>query len=382
MIVEIRKAGFLNKGAELMLYAILDKMKREFPVAKFAMAPHPVAAPYEERIKLHLYQKPDIWRYRFQWGKVFSLIPRFFRKMYGVVLDREIDVVLDAAGFGYSDQQGRNASLGLANACKRWKKNGAKVILLPQAFGPFNDPVIRKSMKIAIENADIIFARDKISYDYLIDIAGERQTIRISPDYTNLIEGILPDDFDTINNQFCLIPNYRMIDKTSEDKSSLYIPFMIKCAQYLIKRGVKPFLLVHDGINDLLLAEEISKGVGGEIPIVKETHPLKIKGIIGASEGMVGSRFHGLVSALSQGVPALATGWSHKYEELFNDYDFPEGILNVTCNEQKLHNKLDMIINQKSQAIIKKTLGEKSSIQKQQSEMMWTEVFTLLNSKK
>lgn len=126
MLIEIRKAFFLNKGAELMLYAVLDKMKEMYPDAKFAMAPHPLAAPYEKRIKLQLYQKPDIWKYGFQWGKAFNFMPKIIRDMYGIVLDKEIDIVIDAGGFAYSDQWGEKSSLGLQNSCRSWKKMALK----------------------------------------------------------------------------------------------------------------------------------------------------------------------------------------------------------------------------------------------------------------
>jgi polysaccharide pyruvyl transferase WcaK-like protein len=381
MLVEVRKAGFTNKGAELMLHAVLDKMKAEYPGAKFAVAPHPIAAPYEERIKLGLYQKPDIWKYGVQWGKIFEFVPNFIRNMYGIVLDKEVDVVIDAAGFAYSDQQGKNASLGLAKACKRWKKGGTKTVLMPQAFGPFNDPVIRASIKVALDNADLIFAREKTSYSYLIDIVGERKNLMIAPDYTNLIEGVLPNYFDTSKNKFCLIPNSRMIDKTDTAQKEAYLPFMVYCAKYLIKKGVKPFLLIHGEDQDLNLAEEINKATGGVLPIIQEAHPLKIKGIIGACEGVVGSRFHGLVSALCQGVPALGTGWSHKYQALFDDYGFSEGLLDVRCSEKELYDKLEIIVNQETKSMVKKKIEQESILLKQQSEAMWDDVFEVLNRK-
>ena len=378
-LIEIRKSGFVNKGAELMLYAVLEKIKQEFPDAKFVMETSS-DAPYERRALLGFYQKPSLFRLGFQFGELFRLVPNIVKKMLGIVDDKKIDVVIDIAGFLYSDQWGVRSSQELANSCERWKKNDTIVILMPQAFGPFNTPRIRKYIKNAIDNADLVFAREKISYEYLVDVIGKRSSLKMAPDFSNLIQGVLPEDFDTENNRFCLVPNYRMVDKTSKEKSAAYLPFMIKCAEYLVEKGKKPFVLVHEGANDLMLAEAMNKAVGGVMPIVKETHALKIKGILGACEGTVGSRFHGLVSALSQGVPALATGWSHKYQMLFEDYGFPCGVLDVTCSEEELHKKLDLLIEPDSKAKIEESIKKEAENLKGESERMWSEVMAVLKS--
>lgn len=377
ILIEIRKTGFVNKGAELMLHAILEKMRQEFPDAKFVMEAR-FDAPYEKRALLGLYQKPRFSILGFQLGVLFKLVPSGIKKKLGIVDDVDIDIVIDAAGFSYGDQWGERNSRELANYSKRWKKNGTLVILLPQAFGSFKGPKIQKNIKTVIDNTDLVFAREKVSYEYLIDVVGKRQNIQIAPDFTNLISGVLPRNFDTLNNRFCLVPNYRMVDMTSKVQSEAYLPFMIKCAKYLLEKGRKPFVLVHEGENDLMLAREMSKATGGFLPIVKETNPLEIKGILGACEGVIGSRFHSLISALSQGVPALGTGWSHKYQMLFNDYGFPEGLLDVNCSEQNLYEKLDMVIEPNSKVKIKTRIELNAEGLKTQSEKMWSEVLGVL----
>jgi len=379
MIIEIRKAGFVNKGAELMLNAILEKIREVYPDSIIAMAPNLKSTPYEKRAELRLFQKVSLWRHGVQFGYLGAVIPEKIRKMYGIVLDKEVDIVLDAAGFAYSDQFNINNCLELANSCKRWKKNGTKVILLPQAFGPFSTKKIEKAMKVIVKNADLIFAREPISYEHLVRVVGEQEKIKIAPDFTNLLSGILDDDFNVDENQFCIVPNYRMIDKTSKEESEAYIPFLIKCVGYLLEKGKNPFILIHEGKNDLKLAKEINDAVGGLLPIVIESNPLKIKGIISACEGLVGSRFHAIVSALSQGVPAIATGWSHKYMMLFEDYGFSEGIIAVDSNRVEIKQKLDLIIDGESRESIKSILTSKSEYQKKLSNKMWQDVLQLLN---
>ena len=383
MLIEIRNAGFVNKGAELMLHAIMQKMKEAYPQARFAMSPstNNGTAPFAKRSELGFLQKAWIWRYGFQWGDLAGLAPDMIREMYGVVLDKEINIVLDASGFCYSDQWGIGHTKELARSCKRWRKRETKVILLPQAFGPFTSVEIKELIRSIVENVDLIFARDPISYQNLADVVGKRANIEMAPDFTNLVKGILPSDFDFEINRFCIIPNYRMIDKTTPEQSHMYLPFLIKCAKYLFDNGAKPFILVHEGANDLTLAQKVSESSGGNIPIIQEGHPLKIKGILGACEGIIGSRFHGLVSALSQGVPALGTGWSHKYKMLFNDYDFAEGIMDVmVTNDKEIHRKLDLITEPNSRQNLQKTISAKSKELKKHTERMWTKIFELLKN--
>jgi len=377
MLIEIRKAGFLNKGAELMLLSVLEKIKNEFPDAVFAMSPT-ANAPYLNRARSGFYQKAQLWRYGFQFGVFANLIPSKIRRMYGVVLNEEVDIVIDAAGFSYSDQWGKHSCSELANSCKRWKKNGSKIIILPQAFGPFKDKYTQKAMRSVVNNVDLIFAREKVSYDYLVDVVGKPHNLKMAGDFTNLIEGIIPPHSDENDNGFCIVPNYRMIDKTSKKDSKAYLPFMTEVTRYAYEKDQRPFILIHDEENDLTLAEQIRDSVSADIEIVKESHPLKIKGILGASSATVGSRFHGLVSALSQGTPALATGWSHKYRELFKDYGFPEGLLSLHMSKKELHAIMDLIIDSKSKEKIVNTINQESQKLKKQSNRMWDEVIGVL----
>ena len=102
----------------------------------------------------------------------------------------------------------------------------------------------QKSIKKALKYADLIFARENISYEYLSNLVGERSNLKIAPDFTNLIKGIIPENFDNKINRFCIIPNYRMIDKTNKKESEAYLPFMIEIAHYAYKNDMKPFILV------------------------------------------------------------------------------------------------------------------------------------------
>lgn len=365
-----------------MLYASLQKMKEAYPDASFVMAPthNRSVAPFSKRCELGLLQKAWLIKYGIQWGRLAEIVPRKLREAYGVVLDKEIDIVIDASGFSYSDQMDLDNTRVIAKASKKWRKQGTRVILLPQAMGPFKSAKIKKLINIVAENVDLMFPRDPISYKYLTEAVGERKNISMAPDFTNLVEGIIPDYFDPDIYGFCIVPNYRMIEKTTNEQSEAYIPFMINAAKYLFEIGQKPFLLIHEGEKDTTLARKISDGVRGKLPIIQEPNPLKIKGILGASYGVLSSRYHGLISALSQGVPALGTGWSHKYKMLFHDYGFDEGLLSILDREKELQKKIAIVVDPENHKEIQSKLNSKSNIIKKLSQDMWVRVFKVLQS--
>jgi len=382
MIIEIRKAGFRNKGAQLMLLAIVRRLRAAQPDAILTMVPSAPSGsqPFAEMTALGLYPKASLNRGGIEWGNLATVIPSRLRRRYGLILDSEVDVVIDAAGFAYSDQWGPAPAKELASATRRWRRRGTKVILLPQAFGPFANVETRKAILSAVDNADLVMPRDSTSYRYLTDVTGERDTIRQYPDFTNLIDGTAPDGLDSGRIGVALVPNVRMIDMTGDTSGGRYLEFMTACAKRLLALNAGPYLLVHEGADDERLAREISTSAGG-IPIVKEDDPLKLKGLLGASRAVVASRFHALVSALSQGVPAVATGWSHKYTELFEDYGVPEGVLSIDDHAGSVDAMLDKLVDAEASREISARLLQNSERLKVLSEEMWAAVESVIDGR-
>lgn len=381
LVIEVRKAGFTNKGAELMLRAVTEKLNLRYPSARLVMAPslEGGAAPYSKRAKMGFYQKAWLWRYGVEWSRLSFLMPSFFRDMFGLILDREIDVVIDAAGFAYSDQWGPSSSIELAKCARRWKRRGQKLVLLPQAFGPFTGKKIKQAITDIVDCSDLIFARESVSLAYLEEVVGVRANVRLSPDFTCLVKGELPLGYSPLENGVCIIPNARMLDKTDKRSGDLYVPFLVEAVRCAYKKGCKPFILVHDSSSDEILADKLTAAVGRVIPVVKESDPVLIKGIIGSSKAVVGSRFHGLVSALSQGVPALATGWSHKYQKLFDDYEFQRGIVKDLGDLNILDEFFDAVLEEEKYDAISSHLKSVSIAQVAAAELVWDEVFAVID---
>ena len=63
---------------------------------------------------------------------------------------------------------------------------------------------------------------------------------------------------------------------------------------------------------------------------------------------MISSRYHGLINALYQSVPVIATGWSHKYEALLNEYDLGDYMISDYDPQSIIHMMADILDSAKS----------------------------------
>lgn len=374
IIVEIKGIGFPNKGAELMLVAIIEEFKKRGVNAKFAAEPY---GDYELRSGFSLYQIARVRKFNVDIGKVISLLPNKLLKVFGIIKPQDIDVVLDASGFSYGDQWGPELiNYRLGTTISKLKARGAKVIVLPQALGPFLDDDVKKVSTHIFNNADIVYARDNVSYKHLCSL-GEGIAKSQCSDFTNTVSGLEFEHYDKSKHQICIIPNSKMIEKTNSGDN--YIDLMVKLLKESVALGEKPFLLIHEGKKDRALAEEILRRTECDIDILEPIHPLKIKWVIGQSKFTISSRFHGLVSALSQGKPVIATGWSHKYKCLLQDYNVEHSLFDVDIQQIEAIDFLNKIITEpsfyqcESEGIKNKSIELKKKVNE-----MWDEVFTLI----
>ncbi|WP_422071103.1 polysaccharide pyruvyl transferase family protein [Tranquillimonas rosea] len=361
-LYEVRGIGMPNKGAELMLLAIKEHFGQKQRSIEFASSPF---TSFKARAKYELFQKADYQLKGFDFSKFLAWAPRSLRKQYGIVRESDIDAILDASGFAYGEQWG-HAKLRkrVVDKIATWKRQGKKVIFLPQAFGPFDAKEFRPLVEEMIANADLIFARDKESYNAL---GGEvHDNIFLSPDITTLIDSGKYKRNNSAARTFCIIPNNKIIEMTGEGER--YLEALSDTIKLLRSRGWSPFVLNHEGEQDLHIGREIIKRSGYDIPMVNHNDPWQLKSIIAGSSGVLSSRFHGLVSALSSGVPAVSFGWSHKYDELMEDYSVDHLAAGST---QEIVQKIDWLLSVEMQSDVPRILNARASQQKQQVREMW-----------
>ena len=376
LTVEIKGIGFPNKGAELMLVAIQQAFEAGGVNARFAMIPN---GDYDYRSTYRLYQITSVIRKGIDVGKIFNFLPNTLLAPFGMVRPRDVDVVIDASGFAYGDQWGGRKARNRLGHIAKLRKDGVKVILMPQALGPFDDADTRAAVKVILDNANLVYARDRDSLAYAKQIS-DASNIRLSADITNQIYGEPFAKFDPVQHQVCFIPNSKMLEKT--DLGQTYVDLMVSMVKHAQQQNCKPYFLIHEGEADRQVARDILSRLDATIPVLEHIHPLKIKWIIGQSKVVISSRFHGLVSALSQGVPVIATGWSHKYQRLLEGFGCEQALMEVNEDASASIERLsqltaydDMYINERNDLLAR------AQQLKLEVKAMWQDVFALLSEK-
>ena len=373
MIIEIKGVQFINKGAELMLVAITQALESKLDI-EFSYALSPRNSPYPLRKKYQAYQKIGNLFKRIDLSIFDFLIPTSICETYGLVKHKDIDVTLDASGFAYGAQWTPAMLKHSVRQARYMKRQGKKFIFMPQAMGPFDSKEYKKLIEEAVEYCTLMFIRDKQSYKYITDIVGKKNNVILSPDFTNIVN--LPEsETDGMNRKKIItyIPNNKMLSKqnTNSFGSYDYLSEFTDSAIYMQSLGYHVVILNHEGEKDLKLCKDIhSKLDKDNSTLLPHLDTLAIKKQIGRSDLVVCSRFHGCVSALSQGIPVIGTSWSHKYEMLFRDY-------NVENMIYKFDNSLSSFISSFEPDLKKheKVIKSYVNIEKNKTLKMWDHIF-------
>jgi len=374
--IEIKGVNFINKGAELMLFAIKDQLNLQYPNARVCLGMR--SASMRRITSNGFYVIPHYFSKYVLINTIIDLIfffiPKKLSKKLKFVKSSEIDVVLDASGFAYSEQWGPEGVEVMARYYGQVIKREGTVILLPQALGPFNSKRVQKAVTQMFSNSTYVFARDASSYEYVKDFI-DSSKLEMGPDFTNLLQvPSLEEKYENYNNQVCIIPNYRMIDKGVGEE---YVLFLKNIIEYLNMKNEHFYFLIHETGKDAEIISILENLIKCKLQYIFVDDSIIIKQLIGKSKIVIGSRFHGLISALSQCVPSLISGWSHKYKELALAYNVQDYVIDDFSNSKDYLNKLEMLLGDKQ--IISEELKQISEQIKEDAKIVWKKVFSLID---
>ena len=363
-----------NRGALLMLEAIRDRMAEAFPEARLA-----VPLDWSEELRL----AHSVWgtsgsTARGTKVRILERMPASVRRTATFIPPRNIDILLDASGFGYGDFWGLDKlQRRLTDRLASWKTVDNKAILLPQALGPFKGPGMAEAFRRAAERLDLIYVRDAASIAFVEDVLDGQAAVRRAPDFTNLLQPGLPPRLEDLRGASYVIPNEKMVAGKGDAGHARYLAFLADTVGAMRASGREPMLLLHEGRNDHRLAAALNARLDTPLPVVDEPDALVTKALIGAADLIVSSRFHGLVSALSAGVPALACGWSHKYRELMTDYGCADEMVDLE-GEGDTHLAVAAFLERARNSAFRTSIADHAKQEKAKSRAMWDEVIAVI----
>ncbi len=395
LVVEIHGTGTHNRGAELMAIAIIEQLRQRYSDPLIVVGERFGTVEDLEKYDLHTTWEQPEKLHRYAYAILRRLVrglpyigeskiekaylrftKRFSPKWSRMVDPSRIDIVIDASGFAFSDQcapRNAHALVRLMNG----RRPGKPLLLLPQALGPFNMPIVANATQELVERAEFCMARDAVSLEEIKRLVPDSQQVFLFPDFTPLVDPIPPENAQQIPDDFvAIVPNYRMLDKT--DNPKVYLEFLANACNALKKAGQEVVFVVHDAKEDLkvmkLLEDEI-----GQPTIFQHADPRVLKQVLGRASFVIGSRFHALVSSLSGSVPCIAAGWSHKYPELLKQFDCAELHLAELSDEQKLNELLTTLTTAESNQAIRRKIHAAVEKTKTRIQEMWDMVFVVLD---
>lgn len=371
-----------NKGAELMLYAILQEIERKFPDSDVYIPEDRLRQGIEyiqTSLRIHLLGDNLLYKI-IRFFKINQILRRLNIKFFfqHIPIVRDADYLLDGSGLHFTDHFSLPDKdvVYWSTLLREQNNNGSKIIFLPQAWGPIENKNTRLEVKFISDNSDLIFARESVSFEYLrksniVDLS----KVKIRTDFTSLVDGVVISKYKHLEGGVCIIPNARMIRKgiLSLDDYLSSLVHIINLAQ---EYGRKVFLLNHEGKADENLIIECKKKLGHNIEYITGQNALETKGIISTSYLIISSRYHGVASALNTCVPCLATSWSHKYECLFSDYELTNCIMplsDIECCENMVRNFMSYDKNQE----IRRALRKQMPKMRECSRNMWNEIWSI-----
>jgi colanic acid/amylovoran biosynthesis protein len=372
---EIYGTGIHNMGAMLMAESIAQKLRAVNPDSRMVVGAGFGDAKARGRLGFGLVDDVPGWAA----GPYLRLAPISLRKLLDVARARDVSAILDASGFAYADAFGPRPAEYLLSRVERKARHGQKLLLLPQAFGPFEDVAVARACRRLFERAEIIYARDPSSQRMVNDLVGQDKA-RLCPDITIALHGaawvpadiVLPDRFAAI------VPNFRMLTQAGDPGGMRYFTILEQMIRRLNDARIPVVIVLHSRQEDLTLAEQLSVKAGG-LPLFRHHDPLVVKAVLGRAVLVIGSRFHALVSALSQGVPCIGLGWAHKYEWLFRDFGAEEHLVPVTEVDRVLA-RLDVLIAPEGNRAQRAQLARQAEVLTGRVDAMWDDVVAAIGA--
>ena len=286
-------------------------------------------------------------------NKVASLL--FFKENFLKTLTMEklkkADYVLSiSAGDSYSDLYGIKNFIYVLSTQLIFILLKIPLYQMPQSYGPFDTFVGKRISKFALEKSKAVFAREKISFNYLKSLS-EKIEPKFCYDLGFLMKPAVVYNCHIFcgNNKKLLGINISGLlyfggyEKEKSKKFGLkedYRRTLIHMIVHIISEWDEweiiliPHVIGQHHQSDNRAIEDIYGKVGRKIKeklkIIEPIYShLETKYIIGKLDMFIGSRMHSCIAAVSQNVPTISLGYSDKFEGVMESIGYKGSVVDL-----------------------------------------------------
>jgi len=276
----------------------------------------------------------------------------------------EADLILDLSGDSFTNWKSHHAILNvLAVLPALFLKK--PVVFFSQSIGPFNYwnlPMAR----FCLNNSNLVVIREDITKHYLEHIGVNERRLFRAADCAFLLEPApfarvlkILQEYGISGRQFPLIGisiSVLMMEHSSAMNVNEYLSIMSRLVDYIVESKKAYVVLIphviaprkwgHDDRYAIRGVHRLLKNKRKVTVIEDDYEPRELKGIIGQCNLFVGCRMHADIAALSQGIPTIALGWSHKYYGIMKRLGMEEYVCYLnTMSFERLKVKVDMLFS-------------------------------------
>ena len=333
-----------NKGAQAMTFTVVDQLKRRFPIEN-----------------IYLLSSKDYRRDKIQKNKYnFEILPLNTDMGKNLLLDdqfsvlekkgtkpierktrkvfKNADLAIDISGYCLSSQMGEGvlwiiySQLSYLLRIILSKKYSVPYFIFPQSIGPFDypmpfKPVIHSLMSKCLKYPKKIYPRETHGVQALRpftkeNVKRQRDIVLLNPDYDlkNIFNNMKLKEKTVDDDSVGIIPNNQIMKRS--DKKSIYELYE-DIIQKLLESNKKVYILRHSQ-EDLYICEELKEKFPNNenvILLADDMNAIELENIIKQFDFIIGSRYHSIIHAYKNNVPAIVIGWAIKYKELTKDFD-------------------------------------------------------------
>jgi polysaccharide pyruvyl transferase WcaK-like protein len=348
-----------NRGAEAMLTTTIGEIRNRYPDCHFNIFSY-----YPQRdsqlirdVNIRVFSAtpfsivtllfPFSILYALFKLPLFSPLKRIFPEAI-LALDSS-DVLIDLAGVAFIDGREKFLPYNVLTLAPAFFLN-TPVIKFSQALGPFNNRINRVLAKLTLKRCKQIFARGASTYHNLqslnltnlfpsptADVAF-RHRLEYSLSTENQEKVVtLAEQLQKENQPLIGVCPSSVLAAKSPNEHEGYTASLLSLCQRLRAQGYAILLFPNATQynkgeklrnNDLPvikhLAEQLTsdgRSQAGIYAVAFDINTNGIKQLMPYCKGVMVSRFHAMIAALSAKQPVIVLGWSHKYKEVMDSFE-------------------------------------------------------------